>query len=50
MAEADAQQNASMHPDVARALQDSGLPSPKVERYEVARFVLAPAAATATTE
>ena len=50
MADADGQQNASMHPDVAQALRDSGLPTPKVERYEVARFALAPTAATAATE
>jgi hypothetical protein len=50
MAGADGQQNASMHPDVAQALRDSGLPAPKTERYEVARFVLAPSAANATTE
>jgi hypothetical protein len=50
MAGADGQQNASTHPDVARALRDSGLPSPTVERYEVTRFVLAPTAASATTE
>jgi hypothetical protein len=50
MADADGQQNASMHPDVAQAIRDAGLPFPKVERYEVSRFVLAPAAATATTE
>jgi hypothetical protein len=49
MADSDGQQNASMHPDVVQALRDSGLPAPKVERYDVARFVLAPAAAEATT-
>jgi hypothetical protein len=50
MADADSQQNASMHPDVAQALRDSGLPAPKMERYEVTRFVLAPTASTATTD
>jgi hypothetical protein len=50
MADSNGQQNASMHPDVAAALRDSGLPSPKVDRYEVTRFVLAPAATGATTE
>jgi hypothetical protein len=50
MADSDGQQNASMHPDVAQALRDSGLPVPTVERYDVARFVLAPAATAATTE
>lgn len=42
MADANGQDNASMHPDVLQALRDSGLPQPKTERYEVARFVLAP--------
>jgi hypothetical protein len=50
MADGDGHENTTMHPDVAQALRDSGLPSPKVERYHVARFVLAPAAAKATTE
>ena len=50
MADGDGQQNASMHPDVVAALRDSGLPSPKLERYEVTRFVLAPTATAATTE
>jgi hypothetical protein len=50
MGDADGQQNAAMHPDVVQALRDSGLPDPERERYEVARFVLAPAASTATTE
>lgn len=50
MADPDGQGNASMHPDVVQALRDSGLPQPKTERYEVARFVLAPNAATAATE
>jgi hypothetical protein len=39
-----------MHPDVAQAMRDAGLPAPKVDRYEVSRFVLAPAAASATTD
>ena len=50
MADDNGHKSASMHPDVAQALRDSGLPAPKVERYDVARFVLAPAATTATTE
>src|ERR1051326_1864340 len=50
MADSGGHENASTHPDVAQALRDSGLPAPKVERYDVARFVLAPAATTATTE
>jgi hypothetical protein len=50
MADADGHTDASMHPDVVQALRESGLPAPKVQRYEVTRFVLAPAASTATTE
>jgi hypothetical protein len=50
MADGDGRQNASMHPDVVQALRDSGLPAPKLERYDLERFVLAPAATTATTE
>lgn len=50
MADGNGDKSASMHPDVAQAMRDSGLPAPKVERYDVARFVLAPAATTATTE
>ncbi len=50
MADADGQQNAAMHPEVAQALRDSGLPAPTVERYDVTRFVLGPAAGAATTE
>jgi hypothetical protein len=50
MADADGQQNASMDPDVAQALRDSGMPQPTVERYEVTRFVLAPDATSATTD
>jgi hypothetical protein len=50
MADREGHENASMHPEVAQAMHDSGLPSPTVERYEVSRFVLAPAAPSATTE
>jgi hypothetical protein len=50
MSDADGQENAAMNPDVVAALRDSGLPQPTRERYEVDRFVLAPAAATSTTE
>ena len=50
MADPNGQQDASTHPEVAQALRDSGLPEPKTERYELARFVLAPAAKEATTE
>ena len=50
MAGPDGQDNAATHPDVVEALRTSGLPRPKIESYEVTRFVLAPAAVDATTE
>jgi hypothetical protein len=50
MTDAAGQENAAMHPDVVEALRESGLPQPEAERYEVVRFVLAPAAQHATTE
>jgi hypothetical protein len=50
MADPDGHENTAMHPDVAQAMRDAGLPAPKVDRYEVSRFVLAPAAASATTD
>jgi hypothetical protein len=50
MADRDGHENTAMHPEVAQAMRDSGLPAPTVERYEVSRFVLAPAATNATTE
>jgi hypothetical protein len=50
MTDPEGHENTAVHPDVAQAMRDSGLPAPKVERYEVSRFVLAPAAQSATTE
>jgi hypothetical protein len=50
MADPDGQENTSMHPEVAQALRDSGLPQPRTERYEVARLVVAPALQQATTK
>jgi hypothetical protein len=50
MADREGHENSSTHPDVVQALRESGLPSPRVERHEVSRFVLAPAAGSATTE
>ena len=39
-----------MHPEVAQALRESGLPQPRTERYEVARLVVAPAIKEVTAE
>jgi hypothetical protein len=50
MAKSDGQDNAATHPDVVEALRNSGLPRPKIESYEVTRFVLAEGATEATTE
>jgi hypothetical protein len=50
MADPQGHENTAMHPEVAQAMRESGLPAPTVERYEVSRFVLAPAAGSATTE
>jgi hypothetical protein len=49
MADAQSQDDAATYPDVAQALQESGLPKPTRGQYEVTRFVLAPAATDATT-
>ncbi len=50
MADPHGHENTATHPEVAQAMRESGLPAPTMERYEVSRFVLAPAATTATTE
>jgi hypothetical protein len=50
MADGNGQESTSMHPEVKQALRDSGLPKPKTERYEVTRFVIAPATQKAVTD
>jgi hypothetical protein len=50
MADPDGAERTGLHPDVAEALRESGLPVPHRERYDITRFVLSPAPAEATTE
>jgi hypothetical protein len=47
MADVNGGERTGMHPEVAQALRDSGLPQPRSERYELTRFVVAPSAAGA---
>ncbi len=42
LADAEGAERVGLHPDVEQALRESGMPKPTSERYEVARFVVAP--------
>lgn len=46
LADAEGGDRVGLHPDVEQALRESGMPRPTSERYEVARFVVAPNAPT----
>jgi hypothetical protein len=50
MADTNGPEQTGQDPDVAQALRESGLPQPRREHYELTRFVLAPNAASASTE